>query len=95
MVSNRVCRHWYIKINAHNCSLDGELIEKEESKLLGIILRKADISLAVYGIEVKELVEGESDVTYEEMQYVLKENPTTRVLSVDLKEGLKTSESNL
>ena len=49
--------------------------------------------MEVYGIDVQQLVEGEQELTYEEMQYVLKENPTTHVLSVNLKEDLATSES--
>ena len=70
-------------------------MKKEETKLLGTILSKADVSLAVYGIEVRKLAEGKSEVTYEEMQYVLKENPATHALSVNLKEALTTSESML
>ena len=68
-------------------------MNKEESMLLGQILKKAGVSLRVYGIEVELLAEGKSELTYEEMEYVLKDNPDTHVLAENLKEELKTSES--
>ena len=63
-----------------------------ESELLGQIFKKSAISLAVYGIDVEQLAEGNVEVTYEEMEYVLKDNPTTHVLAMNLKEELTTSE---
>ena len=67
-------------------------MNKEESILLGQILKKAGVSLSVYGIEVELLAEGKSELTYEEMEYVLKDNSATQVLAENLKEELKTSE---
>ena len=66
---------------------------RAESKLLGEIIEKMGVNLEVYGIDVEQLAKGEHELTYEEMQYVLKQNPTTHVLSVNLKEDLVTSES--
>ena len=61
--------------------------------LLGQILKNAGVSLSVYEIEVELLAEGKTELTYEEMEYVLKDNPDTQVLAENLKEELKTSES--
>ena len=73
--------------------LDGERINRAELKLLGEILRKSGVSLVVFGIDVEQLAEGMNDLSYEEIQYVLKDNPTTNVLSANLKEELATSKS--
>ena len=70
---------------------DSELIRHEESKLLGEILKGSDINVENYGIDIEELAEGKSTLTYEEMEYVLKENPATHILSLNLKEELSTS----
>ena len=68
-------------------------MRKEESMLLGQILRKADIDLTAYRIDIKELAEGEREISYKEMQSVLGKNPATHMLSVNLKEELKSSKS--
>ena len=73
---------------------DVELMRKEESILLGQILRKADIDLTAYEINVEELTKGEKEISYREMQNVLAKNPTTHMLSVNLKEELKSSKSH-
>ena len=73
----------------------GEVLQDKVSKLLGEILRKTGVSLAVYGINVEQLFEGKIEVTYEEMEYVLKDNPITYVLSMNLKEQLTTSELSI
>ena len=70
-----------------------ELIRKEEAVLLGQILTKADIDLSAYGIDIKELAEGEREISYQEMQTVLGKNPASHMLSVNLKEELKSSKS--
>ena len=67
----------------------------KESMLLGQILRKVDISLTAYGINVEELAEGEIEISYVEMKNVLGKNPITHMLSVNLKEELKSSTSQL
>ena len=42
----------------------------------------------------KHLLDGNSNrLTYEEMQCVMKENSTTRILSMNLKQELRSSES--
>ena len=66
-------------------------MNQEESKLLGEILNKSHVDLVVFGIDVDQLAKGECVLTYEEVQYVLKDNPTTHLLSVNLKEELKGS----
>ena len=68
-----------------------EMVTKKESMLLGQILRKADINLTAYGINVEELAEGEIEISYEEMKNVLGKNPITHMLSVNLKEEIKSS----
>ena len=67
-------------------------LKREESRLLGQILRRNGVGLDVYRIDVEQLVGGEVEVTYEEMEYVLKDNPITNVLAMNLKEELTTSE---
>ena len=69
------------------------MINKEESMLLGQILRKVDISLTSYGIDIEELAEGKREISFKEMQDVLGKNPATHMLSVNLKEELKSSKS--
>ena len=59
--------------------------------LLGQFLKKADINLTSYGIDIEQLAEGKSDLSFEEMQYVLRENPTTHC--VNIKEALTSSKS--
>ena len=70
-------------------------MKKEESMLLGQILKKADINLTAYGIVVEDLAEGEMEISYKEMQNVLGKNPITHMLSVNLKEELKSSRLQL
>ncbi len=50
------------------------------------MLEKSAIDLGKYGIET-----GESDVTYEEMEFIMKLNPSTQVLSINLKQGIMSS----
>ena len=70
-------------------------MRKEESKLLGEILKKSHIDLVLFGIDVDQLAEGECILTYEEGKYVLKDNPTTHLLSMNLKEELQGSKLNV
>ena len=67
-------------------------MEDKDSKLLGEILIKTGVTLAVYGIDVEQLAKGEVEVTYEEMEYLLKDNPITHVIAMNLKEELTASE---
>ena len=90
-----ICKCVFEKLSLNTkfcvCHLVGKTMKKEESILLGQILKKADINLTAYGIKVEELAEGERELTYEEMQYVLGKNPATHLLSVNLKEELSSS----
>ena len=67
-------------------------MKHEESRLLGEILRRTGVDLAVYGVDVEQLAKGEVEVTYEEMEYLLKDSPITHVLAMNLKEELTASE---
>ena len=67
-------------------------MSSDESTLLGQILIKSGLNLDDYGIDVKHLAEGNIELTYVEMQCMLKDNPKTCILSLNLKEELKTSE---
>ena len=73
--------------------LGGDVLNNNESKLVGQILKKTGVS--VYGIDVEQLAKGEIEVTFEEMEYVLKDNPITHVLAMNLKEELTASELNI
>ena len=66
-------------------------MNKEESELLGEILTTNNIDFQDSGIHVQQLVDGSSDLTYEEIQFVMKEKPATRVLSPNLKQTLRSS----
>ena len=67
-------------------------MEEKESKLLGKILSASNIDLSDSGVTMEHLLDGNSSLlTYEEMEVVLKENPTTRFLSMNLKQELKSS----
>ena len=57
--------------------------------LLEEILRNLGDSLQALQIDMQRLVKGE--LTYEEVQLVLKDNPTTNFLSVNLKQKLAAS----
>ena len=70
----------------------GEKIESKQSKLLGEILNGASIDFSESGVHIKQLLEGSSSLTYEELQFVMNENSSTRILSINLKQELQTSE---
>ena len=71
---------------------DGDQLEEAEAKLLGEILKASNIDFSYSGISTQQLLDGESGLTYEEMQFVMKDNPTTRILSMNLKQQLQSSE---
>ena len=58
------------------------------------MLEKSAIDFGNYGIEKEHLLNGESDVTYKEMEFVMKLNPSTQVLSINLKQEITSSEHN-
>ena len=71
---------------------DGDLLEEMEARLLGEILKASNIEFREAGVNIQQLLDGESGLTYEEMQFVMKDNPTTRNLSMNLKQELQSSE---
>ena len=71
--------------------IDGDQLEEAEAKLLGEILKASNIAFSDTGVNIQQLLNGESALTYEEMQFVMKDNPTTRILSMNLKQELRTS----
>ena len=73
----------FISYNTHT---EGEKIEKQELEFIGKMLEKSAIDFGKYGIET-----GESDVTYEEMEFIMKLNPRTQVLSINLKQEIMSS----
>ena len=68
---------------------------EKESVWLGEILKNAGINFRDKGVSNEKLLEGSSDLTYEEVQIVLKENPTTHILSENLKEELQSRKSQV
>ena len=70
----------------------GEKIEEEESRLLGKMLQMIDIDLDRYGVDIQQLLNGSTELSCEEMQLILSEFPSTRMLSKNLKQELSTSE---
>ena len=73
--------------------IDGEQMGKKESVWLGKILKNAGINFSDKGVSNEKLLEGSSDLTYEEVQFVLRENPKTHILSENLKEELQLRKS--
>ena len=73
-------------------SIDGEQLEKAEARLLGEILKASNTEFRETGVNVQQLLDGGSGLTYEEMQFVMKKNDNTRILSKNLKQELQTSE---
>ena len=71
---------------------DGDQLEQAEAILLGEILKASNIDFSYSGINTQQLIDGESGLTYEEMQFVMKDNPTTQILSMNLKQELQSSE---
>ena len=75
--------------------IDGEQIGEKESIWLGEILKNAGINFSDKGVSNEKLLKGGSDLTYEEVQFVLKENSTTHSLSENLKEELQSRKSQI
>ena len=73
-------------------STDGDQLEEAEARLLGEILKASGIDFSYSGINTQQLLDGESGLTYEEIQFVMKDNPTTQILSMNLKQELQSSE---
>ena len=71
--------------------IDGDQLEEAEARLLGEILKVSEFEFSDSGINIQELLDGKSALTYEEMQFVMKDNPTTRNLSINLKQELQSS----
>ena len=74
---------------------DGEKIEKQELQFIGKMLNKSAIDFGKYGIETVLLLNGESDVTYKEMEFVMNLNLRTQVLSNNLKQEITSSKNQL
>ena len=72
--------------------IDGDQLEEAEARLLGEILKASNVEFNNLGVDIQELLDGQSDLTYEEMQFVMKENPKTRILLTNLKQELRSRE---
>ncbi len=68
---------------------EGEVIKRQELDFIGKILNKSAIDFSQY------LHNGESDVTYEEMEFIMKLNPRTQLLSINLKQEITSSKKHL
>ena len=67
------------------------MIKESELNFIGNILKTSAIDFGKYGIDTVLLLNGESDVTYEEMEFVMNLNPRTQVLSINLKQEITSS----
>ncbi len=74
---------------------EGENIGNQELQFIGKILENSSIDFGKHGIETVHLLSGESNVTYEEMEFVMKLNPKTQVLSINLKQEITASKKLL
>ncbi len=69
---------------------DGTKIEDEESNLLGMILQKVtSLHDDELDLNIKELLSGTSNLTYEELQIILGRTTQTLYLSTDLDQKLR------
>lgn len=69
-----------------NFFTDGTKVEIEESRLLGKVLK----SLQVDELDIKKLVDGTSNVTYEELKIIFEDmSEQTSHLSTDLEKKLR------
>ena len=73
-------------------TIDGDQLEEAEARLLGEILKASNVEFNNLGVDTQELLDGQSGLTYEEMQFVMKDNPKTRILSTNLKQELESRE---
>ena len=71
--------------------IDGDQLKEAEARLLGDILKAYNIEFSDSGVNIQQLCDGESGLTYEEMQFLMKENQATKNLSMNLKQKLKAS----
>lgn len=71
--------------------IDGEIIEKDKMQYIGKILEKSDLDFGKDGIENVHLLNGDSEVTYEEMEFVMNLDPRTKVFSINLKQEITSS----
>ncbi len=70
---------------------DGTKIEADESNLLGMILQKVTpLQDKELDLNIKELLSGTSNLTYEELQIVLGGSAQTSYLSTNLEQKLQT-----
>ena len=75
---------------------DGTKIEDEESNLLGIILQKMTLlQVDELDLNIKELLSGTSNLTYEELQIILGRTTQTSYLSTDLDQKLRARKQNI
>ena len=72
--------------------IDGDPLEEAEARLLGEILKASDVEFNNLGVDIQELLDGQSGLTYEEMQFAMKDNQKTRTLSTNLKQELQSRE---
>ncbi len=72
---------------------EGETIENQELQFIGKILENSAIDFRKYGIKTVDLLNGVGGVTYEEMEFVMKLNPKTQVLSLNLKQEITSSKN--
>ena len=70
---------------------EGTKIEEREARLLGGILKKAGVNYVKHGIDVEELIEGKGNSTYEDLEVVLEEDPSTQMLATNLQQKLTSS----
>ena len=54
-------------------------------------MEATSVDLSVYGVSIQELIDGTSDLTFEELQYLLAKYPATSAISDGLQEKLSLS----
>ena len=86
-----IVRNVYLKPLVYTLSTDGDQLEEAEARLLGEILRASNIEFFNSGVNTQQLLDGVCSLTYEEMQFALRDNPITQYLSMNLKQRLQTS----
>ncbi len=66
---------------------EGEMIDSQELEFIAKMLKNSAIDFGNY----VHLINNKSDVTYEEMEFIMKLNPKTQLLSINLKQEITSS----
>ena len=74
--------------------IGGTKLEKDQSQLLGNVLQRLSIDLSEKGVDIQKLIDGKSDLVYEELEYLLGNYTSSKNLSENLRDKLTSRKFN-